>query len=364
MGGDWFGFGSWKPLLAPQPVHKLKQSRIDPEVVDGGDDRRPHFRKAPAGDTGGSSAPGTGNAPPEDPDRPTLRKRPAGNPDNGATSSPETAAASANLETATAGVDADRPKISRGVPKDQIKEPEHLEGTPANLEQMIAISDSADRSPHPFTYSWSSTADAAKMQAALVAVAQQAIVKANTPSSKPSTPATSNPATASKPAAARRAATAGSTQRSNTVHSSATRRSPTARHVVHKAASVPTGPLLTDVEMHAFELTYSGGSTLVLSARTTGDENQAKYVTVIAQPDIYGTPEVLLTYVTSGDDLDARPRLKLVDAVDAAADNRGDLLFELRGATTRQFAIYRVASGHVDQMIATGPLPIGNAAGK
>ena len=120
-------------------------------------------------------------------------------------------------------------------------------------------------------------------------------------------------------------------------------------------------PALTDVQFKSFELTYSGGATLVLTARTAGDEKTAKYVTIIAQPDIYGTPKVLFTQVTKGDDLDASPRMRLVDAVDVAGNNRGDLLFELRGSTGRQFAIYRVAGGRVDQMIATATMPIGNA---
>ena len=98
----------------------------------------------------------------------------------------------------------------------------------------------------------------------------------------------------------------------------------------------------------------------MLSARTAEADDKARYVTVIAQPDIYGVPQVLFTQVTSAEELDASPRLRLIDAVDAAADNRGELLFELRGLTARQFALYRIASGRVDQMIATGPLPLGH----
>jgi hypothetical protein len=123
--------------------------------------------------------------------------------------------------------------------------------------------------------------------------------------------------------------------------------------------SKPPALTLTDIQFHAFELTYSGGATLVLTARTAGEDAKSRYVTVVAQPDIYGVPQVLFTQVTRADDLDAAPRFRLIDAVDAAADNRGELLFELRGATTREFALYRVAGGHVEQMIATAPMPLG-----
>jgi len=42
------------------------------------------------------------------------------------------------------------------------------------------------------------------------------------------------------------------------------------------------------------------------------------------------------------------------DAVDAMADNRGELLFELRGATQRQFALYRVLRGQAEKLFVNG----------
>jgi hypothetical protein len=49
--------------------------------------------------------------------------------------------------------------------------------------------------------------------------------------------------------------------------------------------------------------------------------------------------------------------MRLVDAVDAMADNRGELLFELRGQTQRQFALYRVLRGSAEQLFATVAMP-------
>ena len=51
--------------------------------------------------------------------------------------------------------------------------------------------------------------------------------------------------------------------------------------------------------------------------------------------------------------------MRLVDAVDAMADNRGELLFELRGATQRQFALYRVLRGEATRIFVTGGDAIG-----
>jgi hypothetical protein len=53
-----------------------------------------------------------------------------------------------------------------------------------------------------------------------------------------------------------------------------------------------------------------------------------------------------------------------VDAVDAMADNRGELLFELRGATERQFALYRVLRGQAEKLFVTNGGSFGAPSGK
>jgi hypothetical protein len=327
--GDWFGYGDWKPLPPPEAFHHLQPSKIDPEVVDGGGDRRPHFRKA-APDTGAPGS-GAGAQPPADPDRPTLHKQrpPSGTPAN--TNDPPSAG-SGDLETATGGGDPDRPRLTRGAHIENAASMGHLEDTPPNLEQMVAVSDAVTRPPHSFAYSWATPDDAAKMQAQLNDIALQAVTKA----------IAAQKTTPPKKQAAASQATA------------------TAHHTSVARKKPATPPFtLTDVNFKAFELTYSGGATLVLTARTTEEDLKTHYVTVIAQPDLYGVPQVMFTQVTRTEELDTSPRLLLIDAVDAAGDNRGELLFELRGTSTREFALYRVASGRVDQMIATAPLPLG-----
>ena len=93
---------------------------------------------------------------------------------------------------------------------------------------------------------------------------------------------------------------------------------------------------------------------MVLSAHTSGTGAQEKFVTLVAQPDLYGNVAVLIKNVTDAAHLDDTPRMRLVDAVDALADNRGDLLFELRGSTQRQFALYRVLRGQAEKLFVTG----------
>jgi hypothetical protein len=115
----------------------------------------------------------------------------------------------------------------------------------------------------------------------------------------------------------------------------------------------PPAPLAGE-QFRVFELAYGSGATLVLSAHTDGALAQQKFVTLVAQPDLYGNVLMLLKNVTDGAHLDEKPRMRLVDAVDAMADNRGELLFELRGASQRQFALYRVLRGRAEKLFVTG----------
>jgi hypothetical protein len=115
---------------------------------------------------------------------------------------------------------------------------------------------------------------------------------------------------------------------------------------------------LADAQFRAFELAYGAGATLVYSAHTEPGEDGApvKFVTLVAQPDLYGNLVVLLTNVTDAAHLDVTPRLRLIDAVDAEADHRGELVFELRGASARQFALYRVLRGQAERRFVTAPM--------
>jgi hypothetical protein len=332
--GYWFGYGAWKPMAAPPKQVRAKQGRNMPQVVTDAGDGRPHFKNrdsagspdssAPAGSTT-PNAPASSSAPAGDPDRPTLRRR-------ADSSSPSATSSAGNddysgRETATPGADPDRPHMAHGQQSstDADFEPAKLTGTPPGLQQMIAVSDASDREAHPFVYLWADPTDASKMQAQMEIAAGDAIASAAPPvkiAPKPHVPAST-------------------TQR---------------RHTASKAA--PATPLVfTNEHFKAYELTYSGGATLVFSGETTDHAGKVKYVTVIAQPDFNGVPKVLFKSVTDDDHLDETPKMRLVDAVDAKAINRGDLVFELSSRHDREFVIYRVAEGRVEQVFTTGSLP-------
>src|SRR5882757_2933461 len=334
--GYWFGYGSWKPMAPPPRKAKPKQGRNMPQVVTDAGDNRPHFKgRGPSGSststdsTSGSTSPSApNNSSAGDPDRPTLRKRA-----DSSTPAPASSADAAAPEVPLGGADPDRPHIAHGqqTPKDDIQ-PAQLTGVPTGLQQMIAVSDAGEGEAHPFVYLWNDPADSDKMKEQMEIAAGKAIVAAAPPAKAAPKPHTAATTTAQ-------------------------------RHRAAAAAAVPPKPVFTNERFKAYELTYSGGATLVFSGETTDKAGKVKYVTVIAQPDFNGVPKVLFKSVSDDDHLDVTPRMRLVDAVDAKADNRGDLVFELRSHRDREFVIYRISGGQAEQVFTTGSLPNSNSQG-
>jgi hypothetical protein len=221
--------------------------------------------------------------------------------------------------------DPDRPRLLRGKPAGTGAEVlPSLMGIPTDMQQAVAVSDAKTRPEHPFSYVWANPEDQEKMKKSMEEMARNALGL--------KTPPTPSPKRASAKSHA-------------------------------KAAPLAELPALVDEKFRVFELAYGSGATMVLSARTDGPAAQQKFVTIIAQPDLYGNALALLKNVTDNAHLDETPRMRLVDAVDALADNRGELLFELRGATQRQFALYRVLRGTAEKIFVTGGGEYGVAPG-
>ena len=219
-----------------------------------------------------------------------------------------------------------------------------LAGRPDNLKLMAAVSDAKTREPHSYVYSWTDPSDAKKMQAALEVVAKN-LLAGNTLKETVSGQTVATPKTASAKAGAQKSTNTVTHSRTTSVHAGA-----------HKAAPKQALPALDDEQFKAYELSFGGGATLVLSAQT-GQGDQTKFVTIIAQPDFNGVPQILFKQVTSEPELDVVPRMRLVDAVDTDADNRAELIFELAGKTDQQFAIYKVHDRSVEQVFSTGGPP-------
>ena len=413
VNGTWEGFGVWKPLSAVQAAKAaaaFNTSTLYGDQSARDDDKPVLKRKHPkeddsdSGGTASSSAPeskpASGSSEPSDPDRPTLKRKAgadsgaSGSAASGSSSSSSDSkagvdpdrptlhrshhAADAEMQTSNIAPDPDRPRLKRGKPEGlENNEIPKLHGFPPAMQQAVAISDASSHAEHPWKYSWANLDDEGKMKSALEAMARTAL-------------GLDAPPAPAKPV--RKTAAAGARKK------------------------IPLEPLppaeLADEKFRVFELAYGSNATMVLMASTplppapadAGSADKAadsdepgpptikrgkptsnttsagvssakaasatkaasvspvkaapqKFVTLVAQPDLYGGVIVLYKSVTDAAHLDEKPRMILVDAVDAMADNRGELLFELRGKTQRQFALFRVLRGSAEQMFATVAMP-------
>jgi hypothetical protein len=199
-----------------------------------------------------------------------------------------------------------------------------------DLHQMAAVSDAKDRDPHNFLRPWDDEAEHQAILAKLETVARTTLAAyeaANEAASQAPPP---------KPSPAR----PGSTAR---------------RTTARKTAPPPPPPeALLDEQLTGYTLSYGGEATFVYHAHTDGLSATLRFVTLVAQLDMQGEPQIALKTVTDASHLDRTPRMRLVDAVDAEASNRASLLFELRAQNSRQFALYRVIGGRAEQIFLTG----------
>jgi hypothetical protein len=264
----------------------------------------------------------------DDPDRPTLKRHTPEDAKKAKSSPTDVASVSA---TGTLNDDPNRPNLHHGKPTSAMNETDlpKLTGIPANLHQMVAVSDAVNRDPHPFTLEWD---DEAQHKAILEKM--QTMARAQLATYR-STPATATPAPA--PAVKKTTPTTATAAR--------TRRP--------AAAPAPQTPLL-DEELKAYTLSYGGAPTYIYSANTGGTGAALRYVTIVAQDDGLGEIKPAIQSVTDAAHFDRTPRMQFVDAVDADASNRASLLFELRSQSARQFALYRVIASHSDQIFLTG----------
>jgi len=123
----------------------------------------------------------------------------------------------------------------------------------------------------------------------------------------------------------------------------------TARKAPSKTPARPQSFVITDYDLRAFDLDFSNSPTLVLTAKVPVAGAQAAgggefdyFVTVVARVDINGQAQKVFSSVTDNNHLDAFPRMEIIDAVDADANGRGDLLFRQHYDRSITYALFRV----------------------
>ena len=281
-------------------------------------------RTSDSAPTDTSSTTASSPAPTDDPDRPTLKRHTAEDAKGAKTAATDIASVSA---TGSLNDDPNRPNLHHGKPTSAMIEADlpKLTGLPANLHQMVAVSDAVNRDGHPFTLDWDDEAQhkaiLEKMQG--MARAQLAAYGA-APTTQPPTPAAPAKKTTATTARAHRT-----------------------------TAPAPPVPLL-DEDLKAYTLSYGGAATYIYSANTGGTGAALRYVTIVAQDDGLGEIKPAIQSVTDAAHFNRTPKMQFVDVVDADASNRASLVFELRSQNARQFALYRVIASHPEQIFLTG----------
>lgn len=373
--GAWYGYGTFE---VPKPSKKsdLKVSKVNGVVVDSAaaEDDQPHLaRRAGAEDSGGAPGSGSGKsdnkttdskassgptlgrrgdastktdagdspAPPDDPDRPTLRHR---DPKPETKEKKQKAGGEVIPMGTSLNDDPDRPTMRRGVPAEQLV-PKALTGVPPNLHQAVAVSDNSNGETHVFMREWESSDERAETLKAMQALARPIVVAylaknklqavaVVAPVSAPAAKAGPSFASTPKTAAAKSATTAAGRRKA--------------------AVPAPVVAAFTSEELKGYELTYGGLPTFVYAAEVPVAASGPVYVTLVAQRLPSGELQTGLSNVTDATHLNRTPWLRLVDVVDPDASHRGSFLMELRAQSSRQFALYRLVTAKAEQEFVTG----------
>jgi hypothetical protein len=318
---------------------------------------------ADAGSSGGSKS-----ASADDPDRPTLKRRSAG----GSQVADDTGS-SPSLNN-----DPDRPNLHHGRPAGSAtgmtdNDMPKMTGLPADMHQMIAVSDAANRDPHEFARPWEDAAEQAAILAKMQGFARTLLAGYKSGPVTSTAAASTGAGAAAAPAASQATAAAAATDNgpptlkrgiptktANTPAAPKTAGTTTATKSTGTAAArktakaAPAPAALMDEQLKGFTLSYGGAATYVYMAHTAGTGADLRYVTIVAQADALGELKPALQSVTDAAHLDRTPWMRLVDVVDVEASNRASLLFEMRAQNSRQFGLYRVIAAKPEQIFLTG----------
>ena len=334
--GSWVGNGHWKPHSALD--EKLaKQAASQPKAKPAASsplDDRPVLRRpgssssgsGASGDAGASASAGDNTSSnPEPPDRPTLKKpasEPSAAPPQSAQSAPAQSAAPASSSTSSPDEsDPNRPILRRGMPATATAThttDDAITAQPATASKKTPGGGDTTRTPTPARIqglSYAAVSDAGVYET-------RSLLYAMSPSERIDK----------------------SEQMSalalNEVQKFIAKR---------KTPAIPKSAAITNFDLRAYDLEYSNSPTLVFtgtlpvgSAKALRGGEFDYFVTLVAREDVNGTPIMIFSSVSDSNHLDAFPRMEVIDAVDANATGRGDLLFRQYGDTGISYSLYRI----------------------
>ena len=362
VNGSWVADGQWKPQSAfdmklAEQAAKQPKKKASSQMSD--DSGPPVLRRSPSSGSpepesssgnqgnapspsGGSTSPPSASNPPpshDDPDRPTLKdsspspSTTSSRPTVGSDSSQANAPAPALPTSSSNENDPDRPVLHRGKPAAQPNTSAAATVTPkpnASNESVTANALALKTSPATASYSqpghsYPAISDAGNYETRSLFYSMTPVEK-----EERGRPMLALAVEEVRNFAIKRAAAA-----------------PAKAPV--KSPARPPSFVVTDYDLRAFDLDFSNSPTLVLTAnvpapgaKPSGHELDEYFVTVVARVDINGQAQKIFSSVTDNNHLDAFPRLEIIDALDADANGRGDLLFRRHSDTGVSYALYRV----------------------
>ncbi len=383
VNGSWIAEGTWRPHLAMDEqlaarAAKEAANKTKPEpskTVFTGDsgDGRPVLKRAPgSGGDSGSTTQSSQPATASDPDRPTMKRPPSESSSNPSGSTSGGAPSTTASQTRVDDNDPDRPVMKRSSPATTSPAAGNSGSGPMPITQAAA--DSNDNDPNRPVLSHNS-----KPKPQITSDVMSA--KNEVPYTSGAKGARAYPAISDAGDYRGRpllfAMSPGERQTQEQQVLKLAMNEIRAYAAKHNGPAIPKTATITDYDARAFDLDYSSSPTIVLTAKLpmapakspvpskapTAKVPAAKtpaagdftyFVTIVAKVDINDQPQKIFSSVTDTRHLDAYSRMELIDAVDADANGRGDLLFRLYSDTGISYGLYRVSPYQIEKIFEGG----------
>ncbi len=388
VNGSWIADGSWRPHLALDEQLAAKAAKDaankpkanpDKTVFSGEtDDSRPVLKRAPgSGADSGSTTQPSQSTTASDPDRPTM-KRPAGDSSsNPAASSSGGSTSTTSSQTPVDDNDPNRPVMKRSSPASTSPAPSGSSDS-GSMPMTQAAATSNDNDPNRPVLSHNRTAKP-QITSDAVSAKNDAPYTAGMKGAK-AYPAISDASDyRGRPLLYSMSPGERQTQEQQALKLAMDEiRAFAAKHT---GPAIPKTAAITDYDVRAFDLDYSSSPTIVLTAKlpvapsvappakvpaakgpaakapptkTSPAGDFTYYVTIVAKVDINDQPQKIFSSVTDTRHLDAYPRMELIDALDADANGRGDLLFRRYSDTGISYGLYRVSPYQIEKIFEGG----------
>jgi len=375
VNGSWVADGTWRPELpmdaklaaqaAKDAAAKAKSAKSAAVMTSNEDDTRPVLKRAPGSSSDSSTSSQPAPAANTDPDRPTMKRAPADSsskPTMGPSDEPP-AAPSAKTQTTVEDGDPDRPVMKRksptATPAATTSDSDSASAGPAAITPAAASSNDNDpnrpvlshskttKPPSSDTAGGSSSAksDMAFPIAGKGARAYPAISDAGHYESRPLL----------------YSLTSGERQIQEQQILKLAMAEIRAFAAKHIGPPIPKTAAITDYDVRAFDLDFSSSPTVVLTAKLPvapakgqRDTGFTYFVSVVARVDINDQAQKIFVSITDTSHLDAIPRMELIDAVDADANGRADLLFRQYSDNGISYGLYRVSPYQIEKIFEGG----------